>query len=66
MRLSLAMQIPRAQIIRILIRLTKNWVFMLLVSVIQIKPHYFYAKRRKIERTRGDAEMFYKDYLWVR
>lgn len=38
---------------------------MLLVSVIQIKPHYFYAKRRKIERTRGDAEMFYKDYLWV-
>lgn len=42
----------------------KNWVFMLLVSVSQIKPHYFYAKCPKIEWTRGDAEMFYEDYLW--
>lgn len=39
---------------------------MLLVNVSQIKPHYFHVKRWKIEWTRGDAEMFYEDYLWER
>lgn len=44
--------------------LNKNRMFMLLVSVSQIKPHYSCVECRTIERTRGEAEMFYEDYSW--
>lgn len=37
--------------------LDKNRVFMQLVSVSQIKPHYSYAQRQTIERTRVEVEM---------